>query len=397
MPVGRFEFATASRIVFGAGTVKDLGELAKKLGCRALLVTNRLPGEGTLLDRLEEQGYRIRAGLAAHSIDFTEFAVEGEPTIDQVRVATRLAAQEAADLVIGIGGGSAMDTAKAIAALQANGGDPLDYVEVIGQGKPLQKPSLPCIAVPTTAGTGAEVTRNAVLAAPSQGVKVSMRSPTMLPALALVDPELTYPLPPAVTASTGLDALTQVLEPFVSSRANPLVDALCREGLVRASRSLRRACERGEDAAAREDLSLASLLGGLALANAGLGAVHGFASVLGGMYRAPHGAICACLLPPVMEINLRALHARAPDHPALARYTEIAGILTGLPDASALEGAAWVRDLVAALQIPGLGSYGLTSEDFPGVVAKTQAASSTKANPIRLLDGELEAVLALAL
>ncbi len=397
MPIGRFEFATADRIVFGAGAVKELGELARRFGQRALLVTNRLPGEGTLLDRLEEQGISIRAGLAQHGIENAEFAVEGEPTIDQVRVAVRMAAQEAADLVIGIGGGSAMDTAKSVAALLANGGDPLDYVEVIGQGKPLLKPSLPCLAIPTTAGTGAEVTRNAVLAAPGQGVKVSMRSPTMLPVLALVDPELTYTLPPAATASTGLDALTQVLEPFVSSRANPLVDAFCREGMQRARRSLRRACEHGEDIAARQDMCLVSLFGGLALANAGLGVVHGFASVLGGMYHAPHGAICARLLPPVMEVNLRALQRRHPDHPALARYAEVAAILTGRPDASAQEGAAWVRDLAAALQIPGLGSYGLAAEDFPAVVAKTQAASSTKANPIRLLDEELAEILALAI
>ena len=306
-------------------------------------------------------------------------------------------AKSGCDLVIGLGGGSAIDAAKAIAALAANGGDPLDYLEVVGRGQSLAQPSLPCIAIPTTAGTGAEVTRNAVLASPEHGIKASLRSPTMLPRLALVDPELTHSLPPAVTASTGLDVLTQLIEPFTSSKANPLTDALCREGMMRAARSLRTAYENGRDATAREDMALASLFGGLALANAGLGVVHGFAGPVGGTFHAPHGAVCAAFLPHVMAVNARALRARQPGGAALARYDEIARILTGQDGALAEDGIAWVKSLAAALNVPSLAAYGVTTADFPALVEKTAVASSTKANPIVLTPEELHEILALAL
>src|SRR5207245_11298164 len=211
----------------------------------------------------------------------------------------------------------------------------LDYLEVIGQGRALENASTPFIAMPTTAGTGSEVTRNAVLASPRHRVKVSLRSPFLLPKIALVDPELTYDLPPSITASTGLDALTQLIEPYVSSRANPMTDAVCVDGLRRVARSLRVAFEAGRNAAAaREDMAVASLFGGLALANAGLGAVHGFAGPIGGMFPAPHGAVCAALLPDTMEVNLRALRRRAPESETLRRFDEIARILTGRPEAT---------------------------------------------------------------
>jgi alcohol dehydrogenase class IV len=240
------------------------------------------------------------------------------------------------------------------------------------------------------------VTRNAVLASPEHRVKVSLRSLHMLPRVALVDPELTYSLPPQVTASTGLDALTQLIEPFVSVRANPMTDAICREGLGRAARSLRPAYENGGDAAAREDMSLASLFGGLALANAGLGAVHAFASVIGGMFPAPHGAICARLLPHVMTINLRALEERMPESDALCRYDELAQILTGDHQATALDSVAWVRGLCETLRIPSLASYGITQDNWPVVIEKSAIASSMKANPIQLTPDELREILARA-
>ena len=255
-------------------------------------------------------------------------------------------------MVIGLGGGSVMDTGKAIAALVTNPGDMFDYLEVIGKGQPLVHAPLPYLAIPTTAGTGAEVTRNAVLESPEQNVKVSLRSPLMLPRLALVDPELTYNLPPEITASSGLDALTQLIEPFVSVKANPMTDAICREGMQHAARSLRRAYENGADEEAREGMSLASLFGGLALANAALGAAHGFAGPLGGMLHAPHGVLCARFLPLVMEANLKALERRQPEHPALGRYAEIAQILTGEKSATALDGIEWTSELVEALKIP---------------------------------------------
>jgi alcohol dehydrogenase class IV len=299
--------------------------------------------------------------------------------------------------VIGLGGGSVLDTGKAIAALVTNPGNVLDYLEVIGKGQPLVNAPLPYIAIPTTAGTGAEVTRNAVLESTEQNVKVSLRSPLMLPRLALVDPELTYDLPPEITASSGLDALTQLVEPFVSVRANPLTDAICREGLQHAARSLRRAYENGADKEARQGMSLASLFGGLALANAALGAVHGFAGPLGGMLRAPHGALCARFLPLVMEANLRALEVRQPEHPALGRYDEIARILTGAKEATAQDGVKWVSEVVSALKIPRLSTYGMKPEDFQEAVQKTQKANSFKGNPIALNDKELTAILEQAL
>ena len=383
----RFEFATATRIIFGAGTLREVGPLAAAMGSRALVVTG-LSDVGTrpLLDLLDERG-------VAHA----EFTIRGEPTTDAVREGVARARAEGCDLIIGLGGGSALDAGKAIAILLTNGGDPLDYLEVIGKGKPITQPSAPCIGIPTTAGTGAEVTRNAVLASPEHRVKASLRSPFMLPRLALVDPALTYDLPPQITASTGLDALTQVMEPYVSKRANPLTDALCREAMGRAARSLRRAYEQGHDAQAREDMALVSLFGGLALANAGLGAVHGFAAPIGGMFPAPHGAVCARLLPYVMAANVRALRERQPHAEALRRYDEIARILTGNPQATAEDGIAWVQELVAALQIPPLAAYRVTAEDIPTLVEKAAVASSMQANPIPLTPDEMQAILAQAL
>jgi len=383
----RFEFATAARILFGAGTLRQVGPIAAEMGSRALVVTGRTTDRAApLLEVLAEQG-----------IDAVSFPVAREPTIEVASQGTQRGREAGCDLVIGVGGGSALDTGKAVAALLTNGGDPLDYLEVIGGGQALSEPSAPFIAIPTTAGTGSEVTRNSVLASPEHRVKVSLRSPLMLPRLALVDPELTHSMPPQVTSGTGLDALTQVMEPYVSQRANPLTDAICREGMRRAARSLRRAYEEGDDPAAREDMALASLFGGLALANAGLGAVHGFAGPMGGMFSAPHGALCGRLLPHVMAVNVRALQERAAESEALRRYVEIARILTGNRSSTAEDGVGWVQDLCDALQVPSLGSYGITSDDFQALVDKATAASSMRGNPIELTPDEMEETLARAL
>lgn len=383
----RFEFATAGRIVFGAGTLGEVGPAALALGRRALVVTGRhIARAQRVFEALDRAGVRT-----------TTFPVIREPTIDDAVAGAALARTERAELVIGFGGGAALDAAKAIAALATNPGDPLDYLEVIGRGQPLGQPALPCIAIPTTAGTGSEVTRNAVLASPTHRVKVSLRSPHMLPRVAIVDPELTRGLPPAVTASTGLDALTQLIEPYLSSRANPLTDAACVEGIRRAARSLRRAVEAGSDLGAREDMAVASLFGGLALANAGLGAVHGFAGPIGGMFNAPHGAVCAALLPHVLAANLRALRSRAPDHPALARFEDVARLLTGRATATAEDAATWVVQLITDLQIPRLRTYRIAAGDAPGVVDAAAKASSMKANPLLLTQEELRGIFEAAL
>ncbi len=286
-----------------------------------------------------------------------------------------------------------LDTGKAIAAMLTNPGELENYLEVIGPGNPLVIKAAPHIAIPTTAGTGAEVTRNAVLGSPAHHVKVSLRSPLMLPRLAVIDPELTYGLSPAVTATSGLDALTQLIEPYTCNSPNSLVDALCVEGIRRVARSLRRAYHNGQDAAAREDMSLAALFSGLALANARLGAVHGLAGPLGGLFPTPHGAICARLLPIVVETNVQALQSRAPDSPILARYDEIARLLTGSPDAVAADGVAWLDALCADLAIPPLGAYGLQPADIPIVVAQAKKANSMKGNPIALTEEEMTRVL----
>lgn len=388
-----FEFATAARIVFGPGALAQAGGLAAALGQRALLAVGTPAGAGDPAALAAERAAGLVERLAAAGVHATLFPVSSEPTIDLAEAGSTLARQEACDLVIGFGGGSALDTAKAVAALLTNPGEVLDYLEVVGRGRELAHPAAPSIAIPTTAGTGAEVTRNAVLGVPAQQVKVSLRSASMLPRVALVDPELTYSLPPQVTASTGLDALTQLIEPYVSNRANPLTDAICREGMARAAHSLLRAYDQGDDREARQDMALASLFGGLALANARLGAVHGFAGPLGGLLDAPHGAICAALLPHVMEANLQALQARDPGNPVISRYIEVARLLTGSPQASAQDGVAWVKDLVAALQVSRLALWGLKKEDFAEVVDKSARASSMQGNPIKLNADELAAIL----
>jgi len=224
-----------------------------------------------------------------------------------------------------------------------------------------------------------------------------LRSPLMLPRVAIVDPELTYTLPPEITASTGLDALTQLIEPFLSNAANPMTDAICREGLLRAARSLRRAYENGDDPHARQDMALASLFGGMALANAKLGAVHGFAGPIGGMFPAPHGAVCARLLPVVVEMNLNAIRDRAAQRPDLERFTEMSRLLTSDPDSRAEDGIRWLHELCAALNVPPLATYGVTKSDLPEIIAQAKKASSMKGNPIELMDGELNRIMELAL
>ncbi|MFM8414140.1 MAG: iron-containing alcohol dehydrogenase [Planctomycetota bacterium] len=378
-----FEFATAGRIAFGSGARRSLGGIVAQLGRRVLVVGGSSGRHDDWLAPL----------LAEHGLVRADFAVTGEPTLDTARAGAAAARAAGCEVVLGVGGGSVLDAAKAIAALATQPGDVLEYLEVIGKGTPLAARPLPCVAVPTTAGTGSEVTRNAVLASPGHAVKVSLRSPAMLPRAAVVDPELTLSLPPALTAATGLDALSQLIEPFVSARRQPLTDAVCREGLTCVAWALRRAFDAPADLAAREAMSLASLCGGIALANAGLGAVHGFAGPIGGMFPAPHGAVCAILLAGVMEANIAAARDLG-DEDTVSRYAEIARLLTGHAAVGPDDGAAWVRRLVADLAIPPLAAYGMTTADIPEVVAKAKQASSMKGNPVALTDDALNAILA---
>jgi|SRR5271157_25734 len=383
----RFEFATATRIIFGQGAIKELAPSAKLFGTRALIVEGesgqRVAGS---IDQLKEAG-----------LDVSEFHVSGEPTVAVVEAGLEQARAEQCNLVVSIGGGSVIDSGKAIAGLMTNPGRIFDYLEVVGLGKPLTNSSAPFIAIPTTAGTGSEVTRSAVLTVVDQRVKVSLRSPLILPRLAIVDPELTYSLPPEITAAAGLDALTQLIEPFLSNASNLITDAICREGMRRVSQSLQIAYQRGNDPHAREDMALASLFGGIALANAKLGAVHGFAGPIGGMFPVPHGAICARLLPVVLETNLKALQDRAAQGSGLERFTEMSRLLTGDQDSRAEDGIRWLHGLCASLKVPPLATYGITESDFQEIIAEAKKASSMKGNPIELMDRELLQIMELAL
>jgi alcohol dehydrogenase class IV len=379
-----FELAAPARILFGAGCVGQVGAIASGFGRHALVVTGRST----------ERARVVLEPLAAAGVGGTLFSVGGEPTVETARAGVRAGRGAACDVVVAFGGGSALDAGKAIAALLENGGDPLDYLEVVGRGQPLTRRALPFIAIPTTAGTGSEVTKNAVLASPEHGVKASLRSPLMLASAALVDPDLLVGLPAEVIASSGLDALSQLIEPLVSLRANPLTDGFAREGIRRSAGALRRAYTAARMGVAvapvdREALALASLLGGLCLANAGLGAVHGFAAPVGGRFDAPHGAVCAALLAPAMRVNVAALRARAPDGPALVRYREVAALCTGRDSADIEDGLEWIASLCRALEVPGLSRYGMEPADVAPLVEKARAASSMRGNPIALTDGEL--------
>lgn len=384
---GRFEFATATRIVFGAGASRDLGTLARNMGRRALVVTG---GNSQRVRGLTDQ--MVSAGV---SIDV--LPVPGEPTTLHVASGVARARLKGTEVVIGIGGGSAIDAAKAIAGLLTNERDLFDYLEVIGRGQAMTHPAAPWIAVPTTAGAGAEVTRNAVLTSREHKVKASLRSPHLLARVAVIDPELTYALPPATTAATGLDALTQLIEPFVSHRANPLIDAFCLEGVRRIGRSLRLAFQNGTDPSARADMAFAALLGGIALTNAGLGAVHGLAAPIGGSFAAPHGAVCAALLPGVMATNLSAARTGErqvdPGSGTEERYRTLARLLTGKEDAEADEATEWVRVLTRDLAIPGLRTYGITKDHFTALSEQAMQASSMKSNPVALTREEIIGIL----
>ncbi|HET6410796.1 MAG TPA: iron-containing alcohol dehydrogenase [Anaeromyxobacter sp.] len=378
-----FEFATASRILFGAGKVAEVPGEVKALGLsRVLFVTGRSGARAEPLAR----------ALADRGIDAVPLRVAAEPTIEVVREAVERARADGCQGVVAVGGGSALDCGKAVAGLLGNGAaDPLEHLEVVGRGRPLERPALPLVAVPTTAGTGSEVTRNAVVGA--EGTKASLRSPLLLARLAVVDPDLLTGAPREVLVGSGLDALSQLVEPYLSLRANPLTDGFAAEGIRRSARSLRPAVLEELTAPRREDLALASLFGGLCLANAGLGAVHAFAGPAGAALGAPHGALCAALLAPSLTVNLRALRTRAPTAPAVARFGDLAHWLTGSPEASAEDGIAFLARLCRDLGVVGLGALGLASGGVGDLIERARAASSMKPNPIVLTDAELHEIV----
>jgi alcohol dehydrogenase class IV len=384
-----FEFHTVSSVIFGVGEFRRVGEIAATFGRRAMILYN---GSG-VAERLSD--LLSPAGVA--SIIRRQ---RGEPVVVDVDSAVAEARQAESDLIIGIGGGSAIDAAKAVAGLLTNGGSAVDYMEVVGKGQKITKPAAPWIAIPTTAGTGAEATRNAVVGLPEKKFKASIRSELLLPKIALIDPELGVDVPPDVTARSGMDALCQCIESYTSTGAQPITDALALKGIELAARALPAAYSNGGDIDARTDMAMAAYLSGVTLANAGLGAVHGFAAPLGANFPVPHGTICAALLPHVIAANVYAMR-NARDHRGLSRYAEVGRRLAGIaamPYEEAIEFTIQTTGgLVKLLNIPPLATFGMNEAHVPEMVALARKASSMRYNPVLLSDGELGSALSFAI
>jgi alcohol dehydrogenase class IV len=377
-----FNFLLPTQIIFGERALERAIPRIRPCGRHALFLHGRNKERASgVMHRLRQEGMALSA-----------FAQIGEPTLEAIEKLAVEALKARCDCVIAMGGGSVIDAGKAVAAALTNPPPLRPYLEVVGEGRPLMETPAPFVAIPTTAGTGAEVTRNAVLAVPSERVKVSLRSPLMYPDLAVVDPSYTVGLPQEISAACGLDALTQLIEAFVSKKATPMTDGLCREGLRRAGRSFERILEAPEDLGAREDMALASLLSGIALANAGLGAVHGLAGPMGGFFNpsVPHGAICARLLPEVMERNL----ARATDTmPAVCdRFGEIARYL-GAEEPTPESAIRAVRCMLERSSLRGMAHFGFSEKHFPEITTPALRASSMKGNPVDLNTEELMTIL----
>ena len=381
-----FELTSPTRIIFGNGAIEHVPVLATGLGNNILLVTGNS-------QRFSQQ---LRISLEEKGLKTQIFTVNSEPTTDDISEAVRLCRKHECNVVVGLGGGSAIDAAKAIAAMAVNPGELTDYLEVIGKNNPITVSPLPCIAIPTTAGTGSEVTKNAVIKSVGHHVKVSLRSEMMYPKIAVIDPQLSMHMSPELTAFTGIDALSHLLETFVSAVSNPYLEMICTDGLTRIAGFLERAYLIGNDMEARENMAFAAMLGGVALANGKLGAVHGFAGPLGGMFPAPHGAVCACLLPAVMKINIETLRNQG-NTEKLERFRKLAVILTGNKNATPEAGTNWIENLVKKLQIPPLSAFNVTRESFSILAERAKAASSMKGNPVLLNDRQLLEILDLSL
>jgi alcohol dehydrogenase class IV len=385
-----FEFFGVGRILFGRGQYDRVAEIAATLGRAALVVYNGDErGKGGLLDGFERL-------LHAQGLSTVFVRQRGEPTVENVDRALSMALGSECDIVIALGGGSAIDTAKAVAGLVTNAGTAIDYMEVVGKGQKITRPALPWIAIPTTAGTGAEATRNAVIGLPEKKFKASIRSELLLPRVAVIDPEVQLDVPPAVTAASGMDALCQLIESYTSSNANPVTDALALQGVSLASKSLRRAFTDGHDLEAREHMALAALLSGVTLTSAGLGAVHGFAAPLGANFPVPHGVVCAALLPHVIKAN-----SESRDERTLARYATIGRAMAGddklSSDAAIQHVIEETASLARELRIPRLLTFGVTPERIPEMVALARKASSMRYNLVALSDETLGIILAHAI
>ena len=390
--ISPFTISRLPRIVFGAGSIRQLPGFAAPFGKRALLVTGVSSFENSrfsrpFLDDLKKQAF-----------SWEHIRVEGEPSPQLVDEQVRSLKGAGISVVIGIGGGSALDAAKAIAGLLIPGNSVMDHLEGVGPELPYSGPSVPFLAVPTTAGTGTEATKNAVLSQHGpNGFKKSFRHELLVPQYAIVDPNLLSTCPSSLIAADGMDALTQLIESFVSLNANPFTDSLAIDAIQKVWQNLPVLFEtEGRDPTAQASMAYGALISGVTLAQAGLGAVHGLASPLGAFFPIPHGVVCGTLLGASTAMNIRALRARSSQSPALAKYARLGRIFSPKPDLELAD--AWdavVQGLLERTQqlgLPGLGKFGVAEADLEMVIAKCRAGSM-KTNPITLLDEELIEIL----
>jgi alcohol dehydrogenase len=387
-----FSLSRLPRIEFGSGALAKLPGIARGYGTHALLVT----GAGSL--KGSPFWPAVTTGLNKQGMSWLHLAIPGEPSPQMVDEAVRALHAESIDVVVGIGGGSALDAAKAIAGLLKPGNSVMDHLEGVGPELPYAGPATPFIAVPTTAGTGSEATKNAVLSVQgTDGFKKSFRDDKLVAEYALVDPDLLATCPPAVVAANGMDAFTQLLESFVSSRAAPLTDSLAWGGMKAARDGLLPLYTDTGDAAARERMAYAALVSGITLAQVGLGSVHGLAAPLGAFFPIPHGVACGTLVATATRVNIEILRTREPDHPALEKYAQVGRLLSrqGQLGRDAAHAAlvdildAWTREL----RLPPLTHYGVTPADIQRIVANSRG-SSMKTNPVQLDDSEIAAIIA---
>jgi alcohol dehydrogenase class IV len=385
----KFDFLTTPQIVFGIGRFKEIGDIISNYGKKVLVIGSKSAFSG-IKDEFESL-------IAKKKMNFDLHFVKGEPDIQQIDAGVELGLKQKVDVVIGIGGGSAVDAGKAIAGLITNGGSAKDYMEVIGKGSTIKKEAIPYIAIPTTAGTGSEVTKNAVVLSKDDGLKASIRSPLLIPKVALVDPKLMVNVSPEVTAFCGLDALTQLIESYTSTKSQPITDSLAILGIRRITKSLIYVCENGQDISAREDVAFAALLSGICLANAGLGAVHGFASPIGGMLGIPHGIVCGALLTHVVEENIKQMVAEIPFNETLAKYATLGELLANLVFDDIREAAdrviEYTEQISRLLKVPKLSKYGLSDKHFENIIEKAKKSSSMRYNPVQLSDEALFRIL----
>ncbi|MBT9538334.1 iron-containing alcohol dehydrogenase [Thiobacillus sp.] len=391
MQITGFYLSRLPQIAFGSGVLANLPAIARKFGARALLVT----GVGSLKDSVHWS--RITTGLETEGISWRHLAIPGEPSPRMVDDAVANLRNEQLDLVIGIGGGSALDAAKAIAGLLIPGNSVMDHLEGVGPELPYIGPATPFIAIPTTAGTGSEATKNAVLSLQGvDGFKKSFRDDKLVAEYALIDPDLLTSCPPAVVAANGMDALTQLLESYVSSRAAPFTDSLAWGGMKAARDGLLALHANTGNATAREQMAYAALISGITLAQVGLGSVHGLAAPLGAFFPIPHGVACGTLVATATRINIEALRARDPHHPALEKYALVGRLLSkqGHLNREAAHTALidTLETWTHALELPTLARYGVTHADIPRIVANSRG-SSMKTNPVLLDDDEIVAIL----